>query len=105
MAVNSAPSAWVASWSEDGTSVTFPIASVSELTAAEADGTTGDMRKVWYALNAKMFAEYNALASADRPTRMSLYKSVSVDPATGRSTITFTATFVTTEGSVEVIAE
>jgi len=48
MAQDLKPSTWIPSWSEDGTDVTFPIASIPELTAAEADGATGDMRKCIY---------------------------------------------------------
>jgi hypothetical protein len=105
MAVNNAPSAWISGWSEDATNVTFAIAQVPQMTAAEADGTTGDMRKVWYAMNHKMFATYNALAVGDVPARMTLRKSSSVNTTTGQTTVTFTTTFVCDEGSVDVIAE
>lgn len=41
MAFNPLPTNLIPSWSENGTNVTFPIASVPELTAAEADAVTG----------------------------------------------------------------
>jgi hypothetical protein len=44
MAFDPAPSSLFPSWSEDGTTISVPIASIANLTAAEADGTTGDWR-------------------------------------------------------------
>lgn len=91
MAFDPKPSTWIPSWSEDGTDVTFPLASLPELTAAEADATTGDIRKVYYALLAKMQAVWDALATADRPAKMTLYHTSSVSGDV--ITHTYTATF------------
>lgn len=83
MAVDLAPASWIASWSEDGTDVTFPIASLPELTAAEADGTTGDIRKVMFALLEHLWTEWAALPAEDRPVQMTLTKSVSQNTTSG----------------------
>lgn len=51
------PGDLIPGWIEDGTNVTFPIASLSEynLTAANADALTGDARAVMAALCSRMF--------------------------------------------------
>lgn len=105
MAFDDTPTAVIASWSEDGTNVTFPIASVPELTAAEADAVTGDSRKIIFALCEKFYQWYNALASADRPTRLTIIRGNSTNESTGRVTRTYTFQFVTAIGSIEVVDE
>ena len=54
-----------ASWSEDGTDITLPIASVLDLTAATADAATGDARQVAWSLAKTIYNWYNDLA--DKP--------------------------------------
>jgi hypothetical protein len=106
MAFDPAPTEVIASWSEDGTNVTFPIASVPELTAAEADASTGDSRKVLYALMEAFYAWYNGLAPADRPAQLQLFRSSTApNETTGLITRTFTARFVLDPGPLEVAAE
>jgi hypothetical protein len=105
MAFSAAPSSWLDSWSENGTDITLPIASLPELTAAEADAATGDIRKVVFALLQKLQAEWNALDAADRPAKMSLTKASTIDSTTGRVTHTFTARFYCAIASQDVEAE
>jgi hypothetical protein len=105
MAYDGKPSTWIASWSEDGTNVTFPIASMAELTAAEADATTGDIRKVAFAIAEVLFQKYNSLAAADRPTKMTISKSSSVNTSTGVMTNTYTLTFSCAILTQDVAAE
>lgn len=108
MAFNAAPTQVVASWSEDGTNVTFPIASVPELSAAEADASTGDLRKVWFALLSKLYAWWVSITAADRPAKMTVSKSVAADAAASAAagvpinTVTFTVTFKVVESAGEV---
>jgi hypothetical protein len=92
MAYDAAPSTWIASWSEDGTDVTFPLASVPEMTAAEADATTGDFRKCMFALVEKWYSHYNSLATADKPTRFTLTKSTTPTTVDGESVLLQTYT-------------
>ena len=66
------PAQWVASWSEDATNITIPIASIPEITAAEADGTTGDMRKCIYAILAQAFSAWNGFTDASKPEMMEI---------------------------------
>jgi hypothetical protein len=48
---------------------------VPELTDAEADPTTGDVRKLIFALAEMLYAAYAAQDAADLPSRVTIYKS------------------------------
>jgi len=102
MAFDPKPSTWVASWSENATNVTFPIASLPEMTAAEADGTTGDIRKVLFALLNQLFEVYDALAAADKPTMMQMAKSSSVNTAGTEINQFFSVQFTNTVATQDV---
>ena len=69
---------YIAGWSEDGTDVTFPIASLPQLTAADADATTGDIRKVLFALLDQIYTVWTALPTAERSTKMLVSRSQSM---------------------------
>ena len=105
MAFNPAPSSWLADWSEDGTDISVPIATFPQLTAAEADGTTGDIRKVLFALADAFYQAYNAKAIADRPTKMAIFKNTTVDNSANVITQTFTLRFNTEITGEEVQSE
>jgi len=72
MAFDPAPSSLFASWSEDGTDITVPIASIDDLTAADADGTTGDWREVVFRIVDHTYAYIQGLASADKPAKITI---------------------------------
>lgn len=72
MAFDPAPSSWIASWSEDGTNVTFPLASVPQFTAAEGDGTTGDWRACFFRMLDHTYDYLDGLATADKPSKISI---------------------------------
>lgn len=55
------PAGLVSGWSEDGTTISFPIASLIGLTEAAADATTGDARQVALSLCQSLFGWYNDL--------------------------------------------
>ena len=106
MAFDKKPSTWIASWAEDGTNITVPIASFPELTADEADGTTGDIRKVCFAWCKKLIAKWLATATADRPAKMVISQSSSApDAVTGIITQSFQFTFYIAPTAVEVVDE
>jgi hypothetical protein len=75
MAFNKAPTEWIASWSEDGTDVTFPLASVTDLTAAEADATTGDLRAIAFRLVESLYQHISGLATADAPGQLTITRN------------------------------
>lgn len=105
MAFDKLPDSWISGLTEDGTDMTIPLASIAELTAAEADTVTGDIRKVWFALCKHMQDTWLATASADRPSKMTFSKSVSESPTTGKQTQAFTVQFVTDITGIEVADE
>lgn len=75
MAFDPAPSSLFASWSEDGTDITVPIASITDLTAAEADGTTGDWRDVMLRILDHVYNYNEGLATEDAPTKFTVTRS------------------------------
>ena len=105
MAFDETPTTWITDWSEDGTDITVPISSFSELTAAEADASSGDIRKIWYALLQHMYNAYNDTASGDRPAKWTSQRSISVDGTTGVMTTTFTNKIYTEILTQEVVDE
>ena len=105
MAFNKRPDVWMPSWSENGTLITVPIATFEELTDAEADGATGDIRKIAWAIIEDWYQTYNALATADRPTKWTMYKSTSTNTTTNVATNTFTISFLTEVTGQEVVDE
>lgn len=105
MAFNPLPQSWLENLTDDGTDISVPLATFPELTAAEADSVTGDIRKVVYAICEKLWSRWNALALADRPTKMTLAKSSSVDAGTGVITNVYTFTFKNSITAQDVAAE
>ena len=105
MAFNPAPNTWLANWSEDGTNITVPIATFPELTAAEADGETGDIREVVFSIADALFAKWADTDTADRPTQMTISKGVSTNVNTGIVTQTFSFRFNTEVSAQGVVAE
>lgn len=75
MAFDPAPSSLFASWSENGTNITVPIASIDDLTAAEADGTTGDWRDVMLRILDHVNAYVGGLAAADAPAKFTIRRT------------------------------
>jgi len=75
MAFDPAPSSLFSSLSEDGTDITIPIASITDLTAAEADGTTGDWRDLMLRILDHVESYTNALATADKPAKFTITRN------------------------------
>jgi len=105
MAFDDTPANWIASFGEDGTNIGVPIASFPELTEAEADGTTGDIRKIWFAILEKLWNEWNDRAAGDRPGKWTQTKSMSVNTTTGVVTTTYVSTIYTGVLTQEVVDE
>jgi len=94
------PTEWLPNWSEDGTTISLPIASLPQLTAAEADATTGDIRKIVFALVDALQQAYAGLAAADKPSKLTITRATSVNDTDG--TIRRTYSF---EFELEAVAE
>jgi hypothetical protein len=105
MAFDDTPTGWLgAGYSEDGTDITLPIASLPELTAEEADAANGDIRKILYAFAHAMHVKYNALPAADRPSKMTISKTQGVLQGT-TVRVGFTFTFDLAVAGLDVAAE
>ena len=90
MAWDAAPTDWIASWSEDGTDVTFPLASIDQFTAAEADASTGDSRDCILRLLDHTYDWYDGLAAADKPGKLTVRRRMSQSGTSIRRTFTIT---------------
>jgi hypothetical protein len=102
MAQDLKPSTWLPNWSEDATNITLPIASLPELTAAEADANSGDIRKVAFALTKKLADVFEATAAADQPTQMRINRYASSNQAGTEVTHVVQFTFVNTVATQDV---
>lgn len=78
--------------------------SLAELTNAEAHITTGDLRKIAYALAEQAYVWHNALAPADRPVAMSVAKASRMILGTNQQRVTYTLQF-TVNTSADVADE
>lgn len=78
---------------------------LTELTDVEAHATTGDARKVIYAIAEAIYAKFNSLAAADKPTAMQVYRSTSTNDITGEITRTYTMVFKVEAVGMDVAPE
>jgi hypothetical protein len=105
MAFNPAPTVLLGSqYNGSSTDAVLKIADFPKLTSAEAEETTGDSRKLLFAVLDEIANKYEALAPADRPAKMTLtrgYGSVSG----GQTRVTFSFVFNLDVGALEVSAE
>lgn len=105
MAMNLAPSHWLDGYTADSSGITIPLTALPGLSAAEADETTGDIRKVARALLAALHAAYLGEAEADRPQQMELSRYTNIDESTDTTTRSYQARFVVKVGEEEVVDE
>lgn len=84
MAFNKAPTNWLTGYSLNTNAVTVntsnagATATFPELTNIEANATTGDIRKIVYAVIEQLYQKFQATPTADRPNRMSVTRSSTV---------------------------
>jgi len=102
MAFDETPTTWLANWSEDGTNITVPIATFPELTAAEADASTGDIRKIVFAIIEKLYQTWIGTAAADRPTKWTMAKTATVSTIRNVIASRYTITIETEINTQEV---
>ena len=107
MAFVATPTTWVTGYAFANPNMTIPISAgaASQISTTEANATTGDIRQIFHGLCEMMYASYNGKAAADRPNRMTISKSASVDTSTGLTTLSFNMTFVCTSANVDVATE
>lgn len=115
MAFSPTPSGWLgAGYSVTGSGTSAAISmgiagntneTLPEITSAEANATSGDIRKIYYGIAEKLYQSYNSKPSADQPNRMTLLKSASVNATTGLITTTYTFQFVLAATGLDVTTE
>ena len=66
---------------------------------------SGDWRKLMYHMAEAFWQAYNSLATADKPTKMRMFRGTSNNDAAGTVTRTYTLSFDVDEGDVEVTSE
>jgi hypothetical protein len=117
MAFTKAPSGWLGSGytvSGSGTTaaINFGISgntavgeAFPQITSAEANASTGDIRMVYYGIVEQLYQSYLGKADADKPNRMTLGKSSSVNSTTGLITTNYSIQFVLQATGLDVTAE
>lgn len=78
---------------------------LDELTDAEIDASTGDWRKIMFGIVEMLYQRWNNTPSADRPTKVSVSRSSSVNETTGVITRYYTFQTQLDPVSVEVTNE
>lgn len=102
---NPAPTVLLGSnYNGTSTDAVLKIADFPQLSSAEADEATGDSRKLLFAILDGVANKYEALASADRPTKMTVQRGFG-SVSGGVTRVTFTLGFNLTVGALEVSAE
>ncbi len=102
-----APASMFASWSEDGVNISVPIASLELLTAALADGETGDARQVAASLCETMYRWYNGLTTKPQAMEVQLLSRQiqTFGDFAGKDKITYSFTFAREYAERTVVAE
>lgn len=83
----------------------IPMSSLPELTGTEANPSTGDMRKIMFAIEDAVYTSYQAIASADRPAKWVNTRSSSISDASDITTRNFVNQFYTEATGEEVADE
>ena len=83
----------------------IPLATLTGAVAGDIDPTTGDIRKIIFALETALYAAYQAVTVADRPARWTCNRSSNINDASGIVTRVFVNQFSTETTGEEVAAE
>jgi hypothetical protein len=112
MAYNKSPQTWIpgieyvaSGGAVPANSLVIPLSSLPELTATELEGADADIRKIFFAVCDAFYKSWNATATADRPTKMTVSRSTSVVDAVDSTTRNYTMSFTIVSGTVEVAPE
>lgn len=117
MAFTKAPSGWLgAGYSVSGSGTTAAInfgisgntavgEALPQITSSEANASTGDIRMIYYGIVEQLYQAYIGKATADRPNRMALFRSSTVDATTGLITTNYSIQFVLQATGLDVTTE
>ncbi len=112
MAFNPAPQTWLGAGytlASSNVKLTTQTAgsniALPELTDTEANATTGDIRKVAFAIAEALFAAWSAQGEGNQPLEMTLQKAVSPLSGGTQLQLVYTSTFVVDVTGQEVADE
>ena len=110
MAFSPSPSTWITGWSTTNGNADITIAGFNsgafpEMTSAEANATTGDIRKVLYAMCEGFYQQWNNTATGDRPLKYTITRTSTVNEINNQITKRYTFTFVTAPSGADVVSE
>ena len=105
MAFSAVPTVYFSAYDYATSTMKFPISCVPEITAGEADAVTGDIRAIMFSLLEQMYVVWNALATANKSTKMTITRSQSLNQSTTYITRSYTYTFVLSPTDVQVVPE
>ena len=98
-------SALSASFANSTQYLCIPMSSLPELTAVEANPSSGDIRKIMFAFETAIYNAYNAIAVDNRPTRWTNSRSQSFSSDGLTITRNFNHQIVTGVSGEEVVNE
>ena len=113
MAFNKTPTTWLgAGYSASSVNNTITLTTgdattnitLPELTNAEANASTGDIKKIILAVVEKFYDKYNTTVLADRPAKMMISRVI-VAGQDNTNTATYQFTFALTQSVLEVAEE
>jgi hypothetical protein len=105
MAFNPAPSAMIPSISLVGDDVTFDITDLTkELTQAEANPTTGDLREIVFSFLDHAWNYLNQLPTEDKPAKLIISKSASLQ-ANGEYQLSYNVSVRTVVSDEDIASE
>ena len=109
MAVDASPSNWLGAGYSLGTNQAIFNTSnhgtpcLSEVTNAQANASTGDVRQLIMGILDKLYAKYlTTVAGTDRPTKMTMFRSAS-ENENGQIVRTFQISFITDESTPQQV--
>jgi len=88
MAFDPAPSGWFPGITNSATELTIPFTSLNQLTQADTDPATGDVREIVYHFCEAFSDQWANTADADRPDKATISTSTSVQTVSGSEVLT-----------------
>jgi len=88
MAFDPAPSGWFPGLTNSATELTIPFTALNQLTQADSDPSTGDIREIVFGFCEAFSDQWVATAEADRPDKTTINRSTSVQSVGGTEVLT-----------------
>jgi len=88
MAFDPAPSGWFPGLTNSATELTIPFTALNQLTQADTDPITGDVREIVFNFCEAFNDKWATTADADRPDRTTISTSTSVQSVGGNEVLT-----------------